>query len=244
MKKSLSEIRAMAREDLAGKWSNAVLLTVVYFLIVIPVTFLVNNGSSLLTTGVRWWFINPLAWGFAIAFLNNSRGSESSFGISKLFDGFRDYSRITYTLVLESIYVGLWTLLMAIPSVILYIAIRYDSLPVSPPSIESVESLIILLCFTPCWIILIIKSLSYFLSSYLLKDNPELKNNAAIELSMQMMKGYKMKLLLLNLSFIGWTFLCILTLGVGLLWLIPYIDASCARFYEEVKAEFEQNNVE
>ena len=39
---------------------------------------------------------------------------------------------------------------------------------------------------------------------YILKDEPELKYNAAIEKSMSMMNGYKMKLFLLDLSFIGW----------------------------------------
>ena len=40
----------------------------------------------------------------------------------------------------------------------------------------------------------------------------------------------------LDLSFIGWALLCILTLGIGFLWLQPYIEASHAKFYEELKA--------
>ena len=44
-----------------------------------------------------------------------------------------------------------------------------------------------------------------------------MKNNAAIEKSMAMMEGNKMKLFMLDLSFIGWAILCIFTLGIGLL---------------------------
>jgi len=51
-----------------------------------------------------------------------------------------------------------------------------------------------------------------------------------------MMKGYKWKLFLLQLSFIGWMLLCTLfTLGIGYLWLGPYIGLSTANFYENLK---------
>lgn len=88
----------------------------------------------------------------------------------------------------------------------------------------------------------IIKSLSYGLTVYILKDNPEMKNNEAIELSMKMMDGYKWKLFVLQLSFLGWALLGILTLGIGYLWLVPYVQTTIAAFYEERKADFAVNN--
>jgi uncharacterized membrane protein len=48
-----------------------------------------------------------------------------------------------------------------------------------------------------------------------------------------------MDLFLLSLSFIGWALLCILTLGIGFLWLIPYINVSVAKFYQDIKGEEE-----
>jgi integral membrane protein len=54
-----------------------------------------------------------------------------------------------------------------------------------------------------------------------------------------MMKGHKFDLFWLYLSFIGWGLLCILTLGIGFLWLVPYMEASQSAFYAEVKAEYE-----
>ena len=80
-----------------------------------------------------------------------------------------------------------------------------------------------------------IKAYSYSMTPYILKDRPDLKCNAAIEESMRMMRGNKMKLFLLDLSFIGWALLCILTLGIGLLWLEPYMVSARAAFYEELK---------
>lgn len=81
----------------------------------------------------------------------------------------------------------------------------------------------------------IIKGYSYAMTCYVLRDNPELKFNAAIEKSMAMMKGHKMQLFLLHLSFIGWFILCCLTLGIGFLFLAPYIQTAQAAFYEDVK---------
>lgn len=88
----------------------------------------------------------------------------------------------------------------------------------------------------------IVKSYSYALTPYILKDHPELKFNAAIEESMRMMNGYKMKLFLLDLSFIGWALLTILTFGIGVLFLEPYVSASRAAFYEDLKAELSGRN--
>lgn len=85
----------------------------------------------------------------------------------------------------------------------------------------------------------IIKSYSYAMTEFLMLDNPELQNNAAIEKSMEMMKGNKMRLFLLDLSFIGWILLCILTLGIGVILLEPYIETAHAAFYENLKAEKE-----
>jgi uncharacterized membrane protein len=66
-----------------------------------------------------------------------------------------------------------------------------------------------------------------------------LKFNGAIEKSMKMMEGHKFDLFYLYLTFIGWGLLCILTLGIGLLWLVPYMQSASAHFYEDVKAEYE-----
>ena len=98
------------------------------------------------------------------------------------------------------------------------------------------------LIYTVLWYLLliipgIIKSYSYSMTYYILKDNPELKNNAAIEKSMQMMDGHKMDLFLLHLSFIGWAILCLLTMGLGFIFLIPYIYTAQAHFYEDLKKQ-------
>jgi uncharacterized membrane protein len=87
----------------------------------------------------------------------------------------------------------------------------------------------------------IIKAYSYSMTYYILKDDPDLKYNSAIEKSMRMMEGHKMDLFLLDLSMIGWLFLSIITFGIGFLFLAPYNETAHAHFYEDLKVECQQN---
>jgi uncharacterized membrane protein len=81
----------------------------------------------------------------------------------------------------------------------------------------------------------IVKYFSYSMAFYILRDNPEIGASEAITRSRKMMAGYKGKLFVLHLSFIGWGLLCCLTGGIGFLWLIPYISQTLAEFYENVE---------
>ena len=48
------------------------------------------------------------------------------------------------------------------------------------------------------------------------------------------MRGNRGNLFLLELSFIGWIFLGFLTLGIGLIWVVPYLQVTVACFYDEL----------
>ncbi len=96
--------------------------------------------------------------------------------------------------------------------------------------------------FTILWLLLliipgIVKSYSYAMTDFVLRDNPELSCNGAIERSMALMQGHKMKLFLLDLSLIGWAILSLFTLGIGFFWLIPYRLTAFAEFYKELLDE-------
>lgn len=112
--------------------------------------------------------------------------------------------------------------------------------------VRNAVSILLVYVYTALWTLLfivpgIVKGLAYSLTPFIVKDNPELSPNAAINLSMKMMKGHKFDLFYLYLSFIGWIFLAILTLGIGLLWVIPYMQTSMAAFYLDVKNDYNNN---
>ncbi len=81
----------------------------------------------------------------------------------------------------------------------------------------------------------IIAALSLSMTFFILADDPNISVGDALDKSHQMMKGHRWKLLGLYLSFIGWFFLSLLTLGIGFLWLAPWVKISVAHFYEDIK---------
>lgn len=84
----------------------------------------------------------------------------------------------------------------------------------------------------------IVKSYSYAMTNYIMLDNPEMGINEAITESRRMMNGYKWKLFVLDLSFIGWRLLCMIPLVgtvLNILYVSPYTSATRAAFYEELK---------
>jgi len=113
--------------------------------------------------------------------------------------------------------------------------------------LRNVGGMLLVGVFTFLWTLLliipgIIKSLAYSMTPFILKDYPELSANQAINLSMKMMEGRKFDLFYLYLSFIGWGILALFTLGIGYLWLMPYMYTSTAAFYQNVKEEYITNN--
>ena len=82
----------------------------------------------------------------------------------------------------------------------------------------------------------LIKSYSYRMVPYILADNPELSATETITLSRRMMDGHKMNAFILDLSFIGWVILTILSFGlVGIFWYGPYKDNTDAALYLAIK---------
>lgn len=81
----------------------------------------------------------------------------------------------------------------------------------------------------------IIKSYQYSMIGYMLAENPKLDRKRAFELTKKMMNGNKWRLFVLELSFIGWYILSVLTFGIGIIFLLPYVQATNAQFYLELK---------
>lgn len=95
--------------------------------------------------------------------------------------------------------------------------------------------------FTMLWSLLfvipgIIKSYSYSMSMYIAAENPQIPALDAINLSKKMTEGHKMDLFVLDLSFIGWILLSVITVGLGFIWVGPYMSATYANTYLYLKS--------
>ncbi len=83
----------------------------------------------------------------------------------------------------------------------------------------------------------IIAALSYAMTFFILADEKDVTASDALAKSKRIMDGHKWKLFYLGCRFIGWALLCVLTLGIGFLWLFPYMYTSMTLFYEDIKQQ-------
>ena len=82
----------------------------------------------------------------------------------------------------------------------------------------------------------IVKSYAYSMAYYVKLDHPDYGWKACIDESRRLMNGHKWEKFVLDLSFLGWILVGVLCLGVGTLWVTPYMAATEAQFYEYVRS--------
>ncbi|MBP3451742.1 MAG: DUF975 family protein [Agathobacter sp.] len=107
---------------------------------------------------------------------------------------------------------------------------------------KSIWLTILVAVFTFLWTLLfyipgIIKTYSYSMAFYVLADNPEMTAREALRESKEIMKGHKWELFVLELSFILWMILGLFTLGFAYIYVIPYMSATVANFYQKIKRQ-------
>lgn len=104
---------------------------------------------------------------------------------------------------------------------------------------KAMGTYLLMVLFILLWMLLlivpgIIAGLAYSQTFYILAEDSSMSPLAAIRKSKEMMRGRKGKLFCLGLRFLGWGVLCIFTLGLGLLWLVPYTAVTMAAFYDDL----------
>ena len=81
----------------------------------------------------------------------------------------------------------------------------------------------------------IILSFMYSQVYYIMAENPEMSIIDCLKESSRIMKGHKMDLFVLELSFLGWVILMGITFGIAGLYVLPYYSATLTNFYLEIK---------
>ena len=91
----------------------------------------------------------------------------------------------------------------------------------------------------------IVKSYEYRMMPYILAENPEMPRKEVFAMSKEMMRGQKWKAFVLDLSFLGWELLSLITLGiVGIFYVNPYKNMTDAALYERLRYGDEQKLIE
>lgn len=195
--KTNEELVHEAREDLRGKWSEVVMISLIYVVIMIIANAL--SAFSVFINLLATVAIAPLYIGFSRYFFDIKAGIVGDYNV--LFRWFKEgYLRIVLVYFMLLVYVLLWMCLLIVPG--------------------------------------IIKIFAYSQTFFIMATDDAITPSAAIRKSENMMRGYKMKYFLLNLRFIGWSLLAVLTFCIGFIWLLPYMTTAMAGFYNDVKENY------
>jgi len=222
------EYRQKALDSLQGHWGLAVGVT----LFTDAVSLLLQNtsGNLLIVTDTLSWIVGfLLTVGSSWIYLSFVRGGDAAF--SNLFDGFRSFVPVMLTGFVQAVCM----LLAVLPGTAVLYAV-YGILPYGQQldtafldkHIGGFLLITLLLILLPSLYI----GLKMSMTSFILKDHPELRGWPAVKASWRMMKGRTWRLFVLELSFFGWIMLAVITFGIGMLWLLPYMSTATAVFYE------------
>lgn len=105
---------------------------------------------------------------------------------------------------------------------------------------EALVAYLLMVLYIVLWSLLfivpgIIAAISYSQTFYILAEDKKISGNDALKKSKDLMYGKKWQYFCLGLRFLGWMILCVFTLGIGFLWLMPYMQVSYANFYKSLK---------
>lgn len=221
-------LRAEARDTLAGNWGTAVLVTFLKFLVIQVCQFVPFAGVF-----IQYIIGGPLELGNIRYFMSLYRDEGPDVGT--LFQGFSQFLRGLGLYFLVAIIVGLASLAAAAPGIAM-ILMAYDGNTLHPEE-SPLFMLGIFAAAIPATILSIYLSLRYALVYYIANDVPDLGVVSVLKQSSQLMDGFKGKLFMLYLSFIGWHILGALALGIGVLWSITYMQTAIAAFYDDLQTE-------
>ena len=232
---SSSNLRALGRDSLKGKWGLAVGGTVIFgllsFVPAMILSFIFNSNENLSSGIVSIYNLiitGPLTLGYSMFAISIFRKRQTS--VAEIIYGFERFGKSLGLYLLMMVFVLLWLfpLYIALPIFFVTMGANLDQLLTGNIFSWVLPILFLIILCIPAYI----AYFRYAMSYYILADNPDIGPLGAIRQSKVMMKGNKWKLLCLYLSFIGWYILGLFTLCIGYLWLTPYIEVSTVAFYD------------
>ncbi len=205
-----------AKQLMRASVPHFMLVALVYVLLTsglsTAVSWLTSGGT--LETGALSIFLTILVWLFGIVMgvgfshyaLCLARREET--GMGSLFHAFSFAGRSIGMDLLVILFTFLWSLLgvAAFAAAVGVLAVTTDAVPVLIAAV--------LILYIALIALIVFISLRYAMASFALVDDPDAGAMEAIRRSVQMMRGYKGKLFVLQLSFIGWELLVALIVAV------------------------------
>lgn len=238
MHPSNREIKRIARAQLGGQYSLPVLAELIVALlpslVLLPFSFLLSNTGSLLQNilyDLAYFIILILTAVLSAGrmYLQLNLARRKPFSLSDLLHCFK---------VRPDSFILAFLLYVVYALPYLVVTILFGILQNTNPSFtEGPWPLLILLIRGVLLVFTIVILLQYAMVFPLLLDNPNTRIRTVFQESRRLMDGNRKRFLLLLLSFLGYAFLGLLSLGVGFLWINPYLNQSVIVFYQDLIGE-------
>lgn len=241
---SRAELKEKARDQMAGRYGNAILLSICRGLIVFSLSFTISmifttiitvrtlmGGSAetslaeyLLLTGCTTLisiFTGVFQTGITLFFLNSACNRPTA--VANLFYGYKYLFK--KSLGISAVMVLLNTA-CTLPYDICYFLLRSGN---GYNTVTMAALCLVFIIIGMCIYIPLALGLSQ--SYYLLLDFPQYSITELMKLSFRIMKGHKWELFCLLLSFLPLGLLCLLSFGIGTLWLVPYLNMTQTLYF-------------
>ena len=243
MKKSCSQLKDAARACLLGHYG-----ILIGTMIIIEIAIIIFNMpfGSMMNQGILFMVPYRIILGYAGSIVVSLVAMVFSCGISYMHLNISRQKAVRFSDVLYCIknrpdkYLGLGLIIIVISTLLMLPGtlcsiigafISQQESNIRTASILLFASFVLLI--VGC-IVLFIIMLSWSQAVYLLLDHPDLTVWGAIKRSTQAMKGNKWRLFVLYLSFIGWFFLGLISMGIAFLWIQHYLQQSMTQFYLDI----------
>ena len=234
MKRSSSQLKALARTSLSGQWGlpiGASLLAPLGSLIPsMIITGLLDPYStvSIITCQILVYvvsiLISLLQTGYIRLLLHMNRRETCS-----LKDLIYPYTAHPDRFLVVSLILVMAGAVLSLPFTIL----SYQETDLAAGATLSLIALLVQSLTS------IILALFFGLANYLLLDYEDMGAAQALKESCRLMKGNKGRYLYITFSFIPLALVSIFTCYIGLLWLTPYMSVTMAYFYMDVTGELD-----
>ncbi|WP_086312051.1 hypothetical protein A5821_003309 [Enterococcus sp. 7F3_DIV0205] len=199
------------------------------------ITFLLNNFIFFALTYATYYC--------ALEVLRGRKADASMLGI--MFQG-KFYIPMLLINLIQAIIGAILNLIILLPilltsGVVLYFSMMVNKIPLKEIQGEAtgdvtVALMILLFTILAAFIGVFVSGVFQFAVWVKIDDN-KLPVGDTIKYALSLMKGRFGQYFLLQLSFIGWFFIGVLTFGIGLLWVIPYHNVAIASFYDTAREE-------
>lgn len=243
MRRKGKELKALARQALLGNYgttTGAILLYYLsFFVLVIPLIILIlllsdgkTEPGAALFAGMGIWYAGVilLALVFSAGLIRICYqiciGQRT--GVSDLFYGF---SHHPFRVIGLSLLISLISIAVSLPGVLLMIASIFWE------GSRAVSILLYLIGFLLLLIVMMTVTIQYSFALFVLVENPERRAMECLRISQDLAAGNRMRIIKLGISFAGVYMLGYLSLGIGYLWITPYIICSMIHLYLSIKEE-------